>query len=466
MIGRSPWSQVLAFALALLASGNHARGQDPALTEERLLAGDRSLRPAAALAPAPAVSHLRSHGDGLNAPARIATDSMGRIYISDSAAGRILVRDEQGRLVSGKRGLKGPLGIAVNPQGLIFVAEEGTGSVSMFLPNWSLLGKLGKGDGEFLLPNHIALDPNPSGRIYVSDSAAHLVKVYDASGRQVDQFGGPGSAPGLFDFPAGLFVSRDREIFVADQTNNRVQVFNSAHQYLRNFGKLGMLGSTFGRIQGLTGDGQGRLYIADAFQGDVRVFDTQGTAISTIGAFGDRPGELSRPLSLAIDRNNRLLVVSSGNTRVDFFGLDGFSDPWILPAQVSLRPATLERTVGKDPQSKIVTLLLGIPGHDPGQILAPSVRANGLPALAAGTAQVGDWDGNGTPTLMLRFDRKKLLATLPDGRGMVTVSGLTGAGLPLEGTAEVSVIPARGSAAPGGEPVQALPGEGQEGGLR
>jgi sugar lactone lactonase YvrE len=393
---------------------------------------------------------------------------MGRLYISDSNAGRILVRDEQGRLVSTKRGLRSPLGLAVNPQGLIYVAEKGTGSVSVFLPNWSLLGKLGKGDGEFILPNHIALDPNGAGRVFVSDSAAHLVKVFDPSGRKIAEFGGFGTAPGFFDFPTGIHVDRTGEIFIADQNNGRIQVFDAGLQYLRSFGKLGGMlgGSMFGRLQGILGDGQGRLYLADAFHGEIRVFDTQGTAISTIGSFGDGPGELSRPVGLAIDRNNRLLVVSSGNTRVDFFGLDGYSDPWILPALVSLRPASLEREVGNDPQSKILTVLLRIPGADPGQILAASVRANGVPALAPTSAAVGDWDGDGALALKLRFDRRRLLATLPDGRGLMTLSGRTGGGAPFEGTANVTVAPAReGLAGEGGSAPSSL-AEAQEGGPR
>ena len=53
----------------------------------------------------------------LQTPARLATDVEGNVYVADTAAGRVVVRDPWGRLVSVKQGLVKPLAIAVDAFG-------------------------------------------------------------------------------------------------------------------------------------------------------------------------------------------------------------------------------------------------------------------------------------------------------------------------------------------------------------
>ena len=57
-----------------------------------------------------------------------------------------------------------PLGIAVDAAGRIYLGDEATGSVSVFDEQWGFLYKLGAGDGEFQMPNHIAIDSVSSWR--------------------------------------------------------------------------------------------------------------------------------------------------------------------------------------------------------------------------------------------------------------------------------------------------------------
>lgn len=73
----------------------------------------------------------------------------------------MVVTDPYGRPVAVKQGLRNPSGIAVDVHGNVYVAEVDTGSVTAFDRNWNAYLKLGKGDGEFALPNDIAVDPDP-----------------------------------------------------------------------------------------------------------------------------------------------------------------------------------------------------------------------------------------------------------------------------------------------------------------
>lgn len=424
---------------------------------------------AGALPPAPVSTPLRAYRHGSGAPVRVAADPAGRLYTTDAATGSVLVRDEFGRLLDIHRGWTAPLGIAAGPDGRIYVGDGSTGSVSVFLDNWAFLGKLGRGDGEFQMPNHIAVATDGSGVVYVVDSSAALVKAYEPVGPFLRQWGGHGSASGLFDFPTGIYAASSGEIFVADENNDRIQVFTPSGQYLRSLGRKGMMGfgTTFGRIQGLTGDSQGRLYVADTLEGVIRVMDGSGNDIVKLGAFGDGPGQMNGPTSLAIDRNNRLFVASPGGGRIEVYGLDQYSDPKILAALVEARPPVLRRLSPEEGEGlertradrnddpperrgprihlqhrlRPVGILIKVPGVSPDLILPQTIRVQGLPAQERPQAQVADFDGDGQAELRVWIDRRRLLLALPDGRSDLIVRGQASGGVLFEGTTPVTVTP-------------------------
>ena len=270
---------------------------------------------------------------------------------------------------------------------------------------------------------------------------------------------------------------------MADQNNNRIQVFSTEGVFLRSFGRSTFMGlGPFARTQGLTGDSQGRIFVADAFQGTVKVIDAQGNAVSTVAGFGEGPGELRTPTSLAIDRNNRLFVVSPGNTRVEILGLDTFSDPSTHSATITLLPSTFDRRsiwvnplgdINTDPNLlnlfNLVVGLVKVVGESPGMIVPESITANGVIARRYPGQWIGDFDGDGIPELRILFDRQSLVATLPDGQGIVIVKGMLVDGQSFEGSVPVYVTP--GSGGGGSVPANSFsPGDessqGPQGGSR
>ncbi|MEI6197969.1 MAG: hypothetical protein WCS42_26950, partial [Verrucomicrobiota bacterium] len=209
--------------------------------------------------------------------------------------------------------------------GRIYLSEEKIGRVSVFDPQWNFLYQLGVGTNEFQLPGHLAADPRFPGRVYVSDSRANVVCIYQGAAL-VGQFGTNGTGNGMFDFPAGLAVRANGEVLVVDQNNDRIQVFTNGI-YSRQFklGSGGMFGGPSGRSQALFVDESGRAFVADSMQGLVKVFDADtGLSLGTIGDFGGAPGQLNLPLGIVMDSLNRLCVASANNARVELFGVDDF----------------------------------------------------------------------------------------------------------------------------------------------
>ncbi|WP_243314532.1 NHL repeat-containing protein [Geothrix paludis] len=426
----------------------------------------------AAQATLPVATPLRSYDKGFREPVRLTTDSVGRLFVADPRLGVITVRDEAGRFLGAKWGFAQPLGIAVDPSGRIFVCEAGKGRVSIFTPGWVPAGYLGQGDGEFQMPNHIQITPN--GLVYVVDSQANQVKVYGPGNQLVRQFGTPGIQAGQFNFPTGIAIAPSGEIFVSDQGNGRIQVFDAQGIFLRKFGGLvGMVGSnsTFGRVQGLLADGQGRIYLADSFRGVVVVVDATGVKLGNLGSFGSDPGQLVGPASLAIDRNNRLFVATPGNTRVEVYGLDTYTDPHILAAILTVNPTQLVREAPEDRartrrgmarnpeiwrergdgitgsplRPSLISVLIKIPGVDPSTIQGGTLTANGVAATRVPGAFIGDFDHDGFLEYRAWFDERRLLATLPDGSAFLVLSGRLTDGRTFENIADVTIVNLTGS---------------------
>lgn len=406
--------------------------------------------------PAPQAVPLRSLSDRVLAPGRLARDGGGNLYLADPGAGRVVVRDRWGRLVSEKGGLRTPSAVAVDAAGYVLVAEAESGSVSVFDSGWRRVFELGRGDGEFQLPNDIAIDPDPASPfVYVSDGRANLVKVFAANWSPAGSFGGLGRAAGQLDFPAAVHVSAAGEVFVADQNNDRIQVFARDGSFKRCFGgRGGSFTTRFGRTQGITSDGQGRLYVADAFQGYVQVFDAAGVLLSQIGSFGAGPGQLRTPAGLVIDKDNRLFVASTNSGRLEVYGLDAYSDPAVVPAQVELRPDQLR----EDSKKRFVEARIEIPSVSPGAIDESSITANGVRAeLRRHPERHAERDDERRPWLSVKFDLDRLRATLSREDPLVVVAGTLRDGTPFEGSDALLFLPhgpkkeREGNGSPGGD---------------
>lgn len=368
----------------------------------------------------PTVAYLRSYYAPFRVPTRIAVDTTGNVYVTDPGQGQVIVRAPNGRVVSRGRGLGRPLSVAAAADGSVYVGDSELGSVTAFGPDWQPILQMGAGAGEFRLPNDLAIDP-ATGNLYVADSAVHQVKVYSATGVALRRFGGQGSGDGQFNFPVSVSVDAvARRVLVVDQLNYRLQVFDTAGTFVSSFGTRGNGPGQFNMPQGVAVDAQGRVYVADSLEGRIQVLDGDGNFVGFIADFGEAAGQLRIPMDVVIDPANRLFVTAANNARLEMFGLDAFTDPeTITPALVQIEPNPIERA------SAVATIVgyLEIPAYPLGQIVADSIRANGISPKTTQLV-IGDHDGNGTPDARLEFDRTALLATLPAADvGTIVVSG-------------------------------------------
>lgn len=296
------------------------------------------------------VTYSTSFPVGDEGPLRIATDRVGNIYVTTKklSGARVWRLDKDGNLLGYIDGFQRPVGIAVDRSNRVFVGDYKRGSVEVYSTLGVLLYSLGKGEGEFGLPNDIAIDER--GYVYVTDSTNNVVKVYSSDGAFQFSFGGYGTADGQMIFPTGIAIDEyGKEVYVVDHLNVRIEVFDLNGNFKRKFTSSYLL-----RPQGIAVS-NGKVYVVDAYHSSVKVFDTAGGYITSIGRYGSGPGEFIIPMDVTIS-NGKLLVTNSENQRIEVFDLN---EPGLVISPTSLSFVTLE---GSNPPPQTLQLEADIAG--------------------------------------------------------------------------------------------------------
>jgi predicted CXXCH cytochrome family protein len=272
---------------------------------------------------------LGSITDGLAQPSRLAAAPGGGIYVIDQPAGLVLAYDASGASVGSYAIPEVPVGIGVIPSTGEIVVARGDGTVGVYDTGFALLGTLDPAPLTMIAPNDIAVHP-ASEEIYITDSEAHRVLVFDATTRTlVRAWGMQGSGLGQFQSPQAIAIDAALDhVIVSDVDNFRVQVFNTAGVLQFKFGYRTLyVGSTqvawFARSEGLAVDACSNIYVADALMGTVRIFSKVGKELSAqfipaIG-YGSGSGQLRIPNDVLIDGTGKLHVASTMNAAVETF---------------------------------------------------------------------------------------------------------------------------------------------------
>jgi DNA-binding beta-propeller fold protein YncE len=250
-----------------------------------------------------------------------------RLYVTDYAKPGVFVVDVETRRMSpfgtGGQGFKSPLGVAVDDQDRVYVVDSTARMVRVFDASGALLRNIT--DERVERPTGIAVDATRR-RVYIADSASktsdnHVVRVFDTDGAYVTAIGAAGNGQGQFAFPSYLAVDGRGNLYVSDTMNGRVQVFDPDGRYVKTIGQRGDAFGMFDKPKGVALDSFGNVYVVDSSWSNVQIFNEQGQVLLFFGGRGRYPGLLFNPTGIAIDRNNQIYVADAFNGRVVIYGL-------------------------------------------------------------------------------------------------------------------------------------------------
>ncbi|MBF0152835.1 MAG: 6-bladed beta-propeller [Magnetococcales bacterium] len=258
---------------------------------------------------------------GLQRPQAGVVDATGRIYVTDMGQLAVVVFDRlAGRLriwtqAADNLTFLSPTGIALGAKKQILVADAELGRVFRLTEEGEPAGEFGK--GVLGRPTGLARDA-ARGRVYVADTHAHDIKVFDDGGELIKSIGRPGQMPGEFNAPTHLAFAQER-LYVTDTLNARIQVFDPGGEFLFTFGRRGTIVGDLVRPKGVTVDGAGHVYVVESLHDHLLIFDAQGRFLLPIGGTGKEVGRFYLPSGVWTDGANRIFVADMFNGRVMIF---------------------------------------------------------------------------------------------------------------------------------------------------
>ncbi|HXE42223.1 MAG TPA: 6-bladed beta-propeller, partial [Candidatus Baltobacteraceae bacterium] len=181
-----------------------------------------------------------------------------KLYVCDTDAGAVLVVDLQTKRVGvlgtqGESALVLPLNIATDSDGNSYVADASRNQVIIFDKDGNYVTALGK-TGE-MKPRDVAVDKN---KIYIVDLQSHSVRVFDRATRNLLlELPAPeertNRVRGLFA-PTNLAIDSKGQIYVADTGAWRIQVYDADGKFVRSIGQMGDSLGQFARVKGIAID--------------------------------------------------------------------------------------------------------------------------------------------------------------------------------------------------------------------
>jgi sugar lactone lactonase YvrE len=262
-------------------------------------------------------------------PMAVAVTRDGLLYVADPGARGVhrfdiargrhdLIRlDEEAPLMS-------PVGLAVGANGDVLVTDSYLDGVYTITPKAKFAVPLALKEA-LGQPTGIAYDADKAW-LYVVDTAAHHVKVFDKDGAPIQTIGRRGIEQGEFNFPTMLWRDTNGVLYVTDSLNFRVQAFDAEGRFLGMFGRHGDGTGDHARPKGVATDRFGHIYVVDALFHAVQIFDRQGGFLLNVGSQGRDVGEFWLPSGVFVAPDDRIYVADSHNQRVQVFRYVG-SEP-------------------------------------------------------------------------------------------------------------------------------------------
>lgn len=170
------------------------------------------------------------------------------LYVSDGSGDKILSFSLKGEHKSNfgaaegffaskkKEGrVKAPAGLALNEKGSLYVADAGNRRIDIFGPDGSFLTSFGPVVGPYEMKDPVSVAWDEAGFIYILDASLKKVLKCEPSGGYLKAWGDAGDGVAQFDDPVALAYDGKSYLYVLDRGLKRVAVFDRDGRWVTNF---------------------------------------------------------------------------------------------------------------------------------------------------------------------------------------------------------------------------------------
>ena len=234
------------------------------------------------------------------------------VHRFDRAGGKydLLVRSDRQPLPS-------PVGLARGAAGEVYVTDSALRKVFVIRPQSKAVEEVLL-RAELRQPTGIAVDA-ATGRLFVVDTGAHRLLVFERDGALVATVGERGIGQAQFNYPTLLWRDPAGRLYVTDSLNFRVQVLDAQGGFLSQFGRHGDGSGDLARHKGVATDRHGHIYVVDGLLHALQIFDPAGRLLLGIGGQGRERGEFWLPAGIFIGEGDIIYVADAYNQRVQVF---------------------------------------------------------------------------------------------------------------------------------------------------
>jgi DNA-binding beta-propeller fold protein YncE len=219
----------------------------------------------------------RVGNQALASPVSVALGPGDSVLLVDSALGKVFVLDAGGKLLRtlGGEGRFGrPAGVAYDRAAdRLYVSDSAAHRVVVYTGEGQFLGTFGRNGadpGEFNFPTHLSVARD--GTLVVTDTLNFRVQVLDGSGRPLKHFGRVGDGSGDFASPKGVGTDSTGNYYVVDTLFDSVQVFAPDGALLLAFAERGTREGQLWLPNGLFVGAGDVIYVADAYNQRIAIF--------------------------------------------------------------------------------------------------------------------------------------------------------------------------------------------------
>jgi DNA-binding beta-propeller fold protein YncE len=191
--------------------------------------------------------------------------------------------------------------------------------------DWTALGSLGSGNGQFNDPRGIYYD-STSKYIYVTDTGNHRIVRTTLDGKDWKTLGSEGSGVGQFYYPRGIWYDSASDlIYVPDTCNHRIVRTRIDGSGWETLGSEGRGNGQFLTPRGVQYDPPSQLlYIADTGNNRIVRCKWDASEWTTLGSWGTGERQFREPRSLHYDAGSQTLYVADqSNNRIVSTKMDG-----------------------------------------------------------------------------------------------------------------------------------------------